>query len=136
MRSKTMNVIVNWLDYHFRIVVFNVLLIITFGMSGAVYAQEKHKKKRLYKAWVKKTNRKTRLVGTLYQVEDNKLVIASRFKLNHYNLNQFDYQDVYAHEIEKIKLRRKGELGRGVLIGVVSGLLTGAIVLGHKYITY
>ena len=101
-----MNAIVNLLGYHFRIVIFNMLLMITLGMAGAVHAQENHKK-HPYKAWVKKTNGKSRLVGALYQVADNKLVIANDFKFNNYNLNQFDYQDVYAHEIESRIQRKK-----------------------------
>lgn len=117
-------------DKRFRIVVLNVLLIITLGMTGTIHAQKTSKKNRLYKTWVKKTDSKTRLVGILYQVEDNKLQISNSFEQKAYDLNQFDYQDVYAHEIEKIKLRRKGNIGRGALTGIVSGFVTGALIVG------
>jgi len=111
-----------------RVIVLNVLVIITLGMAGTVHAQETTKKIRLYKSWVKKTDSKTRLVGILYQVEDNKLRISHSFNQEIYDLNQFHYQDVYAHEINEVKLRRKGGIGRGVLIGFVSGFATGALI--------
>jgi len=98
-----------------------MLLIFILGIAGTVYAQKTSPKNRLYKTWIRKTNSKARLVGTLYQVEDNKLLISSSFEPDDYDLGQLDYQDVYAYEIEYLKLRRTGSIGRGVAIGILSG---------------
>ena len=107
-------------------ILIHVLFIIFLVMHAN--AQEKATKKHMYKAWVKKTDRSSRLIGALYEVQDTKLLISNSLKLKDYDLNQFEYQDVYAHEIEKIKLRRKGKVGRGILMGAAFGLVTGAII--------
>jgi len=114
-----MNTIANQQNNRFRILVFNMLLIFILGIAGTVYAQKTSPKNRLYKTWIKKTNSKTRLVGVLYQVEDGKLQISE---------NNFDHQVIYAHEIDKIKLRRQGSIGRGVMIGILSGFATGVLI--------
>jgi len=108
-----------------RILLHVLFIIFLFHQLNA---QETATKNRKYKTWVKKTDSKSRLVGVLYQVEDTKLLISNSFEHEVYDLNQFEYQDVYAYEIEKIKLRRKGSIGRGILIGVASGFVTGAII--------
>jgi len=84
-------------------------------------AQEKATKKHMYKAWVKKTDRSSRLIGALYEVQDTKLLISNSFKAES---SQFNYIDVYAYEIEKIKVRRKGQVALGALIGLAVGFTT------------
>jgi len=52
-----------------KLKIFIHVLFIIF-LVGHANAQEKAKKNRMYKTWVKKTDSKSRLVGVLYQVED------------------------------------------------------------------
>jgi len=99
--------------------IFIHVLFIIF-LVGHAKAQEKATKNRKYKTWIKKTD-KTRLIGRLYDVEDTKLRISG-FKAES---SQFNYIDIYAHEIEKIKLRRKGQVALGALIGLAAGFTIG-----------
>ena len=100
-------------------IIIHVLFII-FLVKHA-NAQETATKNRKYTTWIKKTD-KTRLIGRLYDVEDTKLRISNSFKAES---SQFEYQDVYAHEIEKIKLRKEDQKKLGILIGLVTGFTIG-----------
>ncbi len=103
-----------------RIIIHALFIIF---LVGQVNAQETATKNRKYKTWIKKTD-KTRLIGRLYDVEDTKLGISNSFKAES---SQFNYIDVYAYEIEKIKVRRKGQVALGALIGLAAGFTIGAI---------
>ena len=100
--------------------IFIQVLFIVFLVKHA-NAQETATKNRKYKTWIKKTD-KTRLIGRLYDVEDTKLRISNSFKAES---SQFNYIDIYAHEIEKIKLKRKGQVALGALIGLATGFTIG-----------
>lgn len=101
------------------------LWVICFAQF-TLLAQQSTKKPSIYKAWAGNIDRK--VVGALYEVTDSSLKISNSMNLAHYETGEFKYVDVYARDIETIKLRRKGRIGRGILIGAISGFFTGAII--------
>ncbi len=109
------------------------MVLVMFFLVASINAQQKTSKKRMYYTTVVKSD-KTRLHGLLYQVEDTKvqlIPVPLNFKLikaEPYNPDQFNYQDVYAYEIEQIKLKRRGKLAKSTLIGLAVGFTTGFII--------
>ncbi|MBC2838852.1 hypothetical protein [Robiginitalea sp. SC105] len=91
-----------------------VLIVSFFLNSCAVSAQMA----RTYKVWVSLIN-ETQVKGMAYAADENAFVVQSKdsalIKLT-------------PDAIELIKIRRKGKVGRGALIGAGSGALVGATI--------
>ena len=83
--------------------------------------------KSLYKITVKKSD-KSKFSGLLWSVEENKITVIESYDIQDYQLQQIPIIEVYAHEIEKLKLRKKGGIGRGVGNGASIGFATGALL--------
>ena len=61
-----------------------------------------------------------RMIGEIYQTRDSGI---SLLRNDFYN-----YQEISVYDINEIKIRRKGSIGRGILIGALYGAITGAII--------
>ena len=109
------------------------LVLVMYFTVASIPAQQKTSKKRISYTTIEKSDQ-TKVHGILYQVEDTKVqLISSPLNLNlikaeSHDPDQYDYQDVYAYEIEQIKLKRKGKLARSTLIGLGVGFTTGFII--------
>jgi len=99
--------------------------VICFTQTTSL-AQQSTIKPSIYKAWTSNIDRK--LVGALYEVTDTGLKISNSMDFDNYATGDFQYVDIYARDIETIKLRKKGKIGRGILIGALSGFATGALI--------
>ena len=89
-----------------------ISLVFTLSTSNA-------QKVKSYKAWVTLINNKE-VKGVLYSANEDGLVLRDK--------DLMDTIAIDAGTIEVIKLRSKGKVGRGALIGAASGLLAGAII--------
>lgn len=94
--------------------VFLLIICCAFQLS----AQETEKHKKEYKVWVKLINGKS-IKGYLLQLKDSSITVA------HGDSAYAD--DFLISDIEKLKFRRKGRVGRGIAIGAGSGLVLGAV---------
>ncbi len=84
-------------------------------------------KPRFYKAVVF-TDAKHSSSGYLASISDSSLSVSpTRTSLTAYEINENDYFKVPYNSISKVRLKRKGAVGRGVLIGGLIGFSAGAI---------
>ena len=66
--------------------------------------------------------------GTLYEVKDSSLIIS---KSSDYRLDfkeKLDMTKIDVRSIDVIKIRKNGNVGQGVLIGALSGLIAGGVM--------
>ncbi len=81
--------------------------------------QSQNSKNKAHKVWISNVNNSKIIKGTLYEVNDESLLIMDKHSKE---------ITIDASKINIIKIRRKGKIGKGILIGSLTGLATGAII--------
>lgn len=79
-------------------------------------------------AWVFKTSGKRLEVGVFHSVKDSSISIMSTY-YNRRNPIELEFD---IRNIEMLKVRRKGNVGIGIVLGAVSGAVIGGLI-GHTY---
>lgn len=96
-----------------------IALVVMILNMNFIYTQEKVQKVKNYKTWIT-LNDESEIHGILYQLKDSSIVVT--------NTKTDGTQEIDIKDIQKIKIRRKNSIGRGAVIGGVSGLVVGGIV--------
>ena len=96
-----------------------ILISAILFFSTGLHAQKSKKKNKVYKVWVSKIDNSKKIKGLLYEVNNESLKIIGK-RSTEINID--------ASTIKMIKIRRKGRVGRGVLIGALSGFAVGGII--------
>ena len=98
---------------------FQLIVIISMLLSVGVFAQNKSKKVKVHNIWIELTDN-SKIYGVLYSADINGIKITSGISIDDSSLLNIAPQNIY-----KIKIRRKGKVGRGALYGASIGLITG-----------
>lgn len=116
------------------ILIHFLLIIIGIIASIHVTAQTEFNnslqlKKRLYKTAIRTLNSKEKISGYLTNVSDSDLYLSSS-RLNFGSLKHNDVFYAYSfHKLETVTFfHKKGAIGRGILVGAVTGLVVGFVV--------
>jgi hypothetical protein len=104
---------------------FNLILILVLiiGIQDT-YAQEKGTNK-VNSARIFKISEPSIIEGYLYQLKDSTISVSSSLLLSSPTV-KFHEIDVY--DIREIEIRKKGEFGKRILIGALSGFAIGGII--------
>jgi len=85
---------------------------------------------KVYKVWITLINPSVKVEGYLYEVKDATIVVSSTMAaMDQYSSQMVNNSELQVTNIDKIKIRRKGSIGKGYLIGTSIGIGTG-IILG------
>jgi hypothetical protein len=101
----------------------------TIWADTAEVVQKKKAKKKTYKAWVTLINQNDKVKGYLYAVNDSSIVVSSSSELLADEYSASLNNTIAVANIKKIRLRKKGNVGKGYIIGTSIGIVTG-IILG------
>ena len=82
---------------------------------------------RPYQVWIDKTTGTT-VAGTLAGVGEDQLQLLPSFYYGKQGPAQLHQLSIPSADIQQVKFRRKGKVGRGILIGVAAGVITGVII--------
>ena len=102
-----------------KLFVFFLGLLLVQGL----FAQE-WSNKGYYKVWVELDY--SRMYGTIYQLQDSAILIGDLEWLK--SGEEIPYRIIPVNAIDQINVRKKGSVGRGILIGAAAGFATGAIL--------
>ena len=102
-------------------------LFLVVAVSPA-YAQGKVKKKKLHPIWIEQEYG-VQPRGYLYQVEEEGVVISNSGSQDDYlyRANQLNYLDIKSTDIQTIKIRKSGSVGRRELCLAHCGWIPGWI---------
>lgn len=92
-------------------------------------SKERKVKRKKYKVWLTLINQPGKVEGYLYAVNDSSLVVSSTSEIMKDEVSATLSNAIAIANISKIKLRRKGSLWKGYIIGTSIGIGTG-IILG------
>jgi hypothetical protein len=93
--------------------------------------------KKTYRTWIIPKDSRTGkilkergnfLQGILFDVKDSSIIISKSMKYPDYGVGNFKASDVDAGMIKEVKIRKKGAMGTGVLIGGLTGSCIGILV--------
>ena len=110
--------------------IFLFFSILSLILSQSVNSQSKTQKILIYKAWVNYIDSPIKMKGYLYQVKDSSIVISGVKPVPSITIHKNHLYEISYKHIDVIKIRRKGRVGRGILIGMGSGFLAG-IMIGY-----
>lgn len=99
------------------------ILVIVLLCSVTSFSQQTKKKIRPHRVWVSVIEDQDVIKGYLFAIDDTSIKI-----INKKSLDTSDLKTVEAKNIDIIKIRRKGKIGRGIGIGAASGIVLGVIV--------
>lgn len=99
-----------------------ILLVIFLCSSYVTIGQNTKNNIKVHKVWIFMVNSSKIIKGNLYAVEENAIKIIDNESFDISNL-----QSISPSQIEKIKIRRKGKVGKGIWIGGLTGLGIGIV---------
>lgn len=91
-------------------------------------AKKSKAKKKKYKVWVTLLNRTDKVKGFLYAVNDSSIVVSASSDLVTDQYTASLNNSIAIANIKKIRLRKKGNVGRGYIIGTSIGIVTGILL--------
>lgn len=83
--------------------------------------------KKMYKTWLTLKSEPFKSKGILYQSKESSILIAPMVK-NRQLISDKYIVDFQISNIETIKLRRNNKIGKGILVGAITGLVTGGLI--------
>ena len=73
-----------------------------------------------FKTWITLNKPSLKIKGLLYKVNDSSLTfIPDNLITYEYDYNEGDFSHLKIEEIATVKIRRKGSIGKGILIGAL-----------------
>lgn len=116
----------NIIFFSIKIVVFILTLHSCFGQQTPDLQEIKAGKP--YRAWLFSKTDRLRLIGggEFYRLSEDSVTLVKPYKTS-MQINSYAVQN-----IDRIGLRRKGNIGKGIIIGAVTGLLAG-IATGYAW---
>ncbi len=101
--------------------------ILTLAGINICMAQSTEKRP-MYRTWVELSNSEEKPTGLLYQVLDTSVIISENMIRADYNNKEIGQINIDYLQIKTIKVRRKGRVGRGMLIGAFAGAAFGVFL--------
>ena len=107
------------------------LAIITLGVFCSIqlnFAQKVTPKEKYYYTWIKFQNDSSKLQGILYELQDSSILVANSLVVKNYPDGKYGITNVRVPDIYTLKTRRTKSVGRGILIGSITGFAVGGII--------
>ena len=91
---------------------------------------------KLYKTWIGQYSTPHKMKGVLYDLSDSAIRVSNSLHLRDYPAGNYTVSNVSIKGIEEVKIRKKGNVGKGFMIGTAAGLLVGGIFGYKAYINH
>ena len=106
----------------------NVIALIVLCCLNSLNAQDTIQKIKIYRTWVSLNSEPFKIKGVLYEIKDSSILVSSSVVIQDYSTDKFEIVKLHINNIETIKTRRNNNIGRGVLIGAITGFAVGSLI--------
>jgi len=106
----------------------NVIALILLCCLNSLNAQDTIQKIKIYRTWVSLNSEPFKIKGVLYEVKYSSILVSSSIVIQDYSTDRFEMVELHINNIETIKTRRNNNIGRGVLIGAITGFAVGGLI--------
>ena len=107
---------------------FVFIIFILINCIQFSYSQDTIRKTKFYHTWINTKKDSIKFQGILYELQDSSILVANSLIVKNYPLGDYKVTKIYISEIDKIKARRTKSVGRGILIGSITGIAVGGII--------
>jgi hypothetical protein len=106
----------------------NVIALIVLCCLNSLNAQDTIQRIKIYRTWISLNSEPFNIKGVLYEIKDSSILVSSSVKINDYSTNKFEIVKLNITNIETIRTRRNNNIGRGILIGTITGFAVGSLI--------
>jgi len=106
----------------------NVIALIILCGLNSLNAQDSIQKIKIYRTWVSLNSEPFKIKGVLYEIKDSSILVSSSVVIHDYSTDRFEMVELHINNIETIKNRRNNNIGKGVLIGAITGFAVGGLI--------
>ncbi len=106
----------------------NTIALIVLCCINSINAQDTIQKSKIFKTWVSLNSEPFKIKGFLFEIKDSSIFVSNSVVMQDYNKDKFETVELNINKIEIIKTRRKNSIGKGVLIGAISGFAIGSLI--------
>jgi len=106
----------------------NVIALIVLCCLNSLNAQDTVQKITIYRTWVSLKSEPFKTKGVLYEIKDSSILVSNSVMIKDYSTDRFKVANLYITEIETIKTRINNNIGKGVLIGAITGFAVGGLI--------
>lgn len=82
---------------------------------------------KIYKTWISVFN-DSKINGILYEVKDSSILVSNSIMKQDYINGNFDLSQINYNRIDIVKIRAKNSVGKGTLIGALTGFAVGGML--------
>lgn len=105
----------------------NVILIVLCCLNS-LNAQDTIQKKKIYRTWVSLNSEPFKFKGVLYEVKDSSILVSRSLVIKEYLSDRSEMVNLNINNIEIIRTRKNNNIGKGILIGALSGFIAGGAI--------
>lgn len=105
----------------------NVIALIVLCSLNSLNAQDTIQKIKIYRTWVSLNSEPFKIKGVLYEIKDSSILVSSSVVIQDYSTDKFEIVKLHINNINTIKTRRNNNIGRGILIGALTGFAVGGL---------
>jgi uncharacterized protein (TIGR02145 family) len=85
--------------------------------------------KKLFKTWISIQGKKDKVAGVLYEIRDSSILLSGSYeKADYIKGNNLNLKKIEVADINSINVRRHKAIGRGIMVGSLSGVGLGVIM--------
>ena len=103
------------------------VLFIIFSFSNT-QAQDFGKKSNKYRVWITLADEPFEVDGILYELKDSSLLVSNYKTYSDFIIDNNPTLELKISNIELIETRKRNRVGKGIIIGAVSGFAVGGLI--------
>ena len=105
-----------------------LLTLLVLGSALSIFAQDTSVIQKPYRTWFSLNNQPTKAKGVLFEIQDSTISVAKIDMIKHYPVEEIEAANYNVSNIEIIKVRKNNNIGKGILIGTITGIAAGSII--------
>jgi len=107
---------------------FIAIMLLVICSLNSLNAQHTNQRNKIYRTWVSLNTEPLKIKGFLYHTNDSSILVSNSKVIQEYSTERYEIAELHYNNIETIKARRNNNIGRGVLIGTLSGFAFGGLL--------
>jgi len=106
----------------------NIIALMVLCCLNSLNAQDTIHKNKIYRTWVSLNREPFKFKGVLYEVSDSSILVSRSIVIKKNTIDRSEMVNFNISNIETIRTRKNNNIGKGILIGTLSGFVVGGAI--------